>query len=167
MPLTGTMHGPKHYDFGLGEEFLAYSQFPEAGAGNVHLDLVLEKHPAFIALQFNFDGWLRLICDRCAEEYDQPVKGSFQYILKYGSEMHEETDEVMIIPADLHEFDVFQLVYEYLMLLVPMRKVHLPDATGAPACNPDVISLLERMSSGNNPDPRWGALQSLMNPPED
>jgi len=151
----------------LDAEFLAYSRFLEAQEGNVRLDLMFDKHPAFISLQFSFDGWLRLVCDRCAEEYEQPVKGSFRYILKYGDHLEEESDEVMLIPAELHEFDIFQLVYEYLMLLIPLRKIHLPDAQGNSTCNPDTLALLERLSAAETSDPRWDALQSLIKPSDE
>lgn len=167
LPLTGSALGPKQYGFELGDEFLAFSQFPEADTGKVHLDLIVDKHPAFITLQFVFGGWLRLNCDRCAEDYDQQVNGSFRYILKYGDHFEEESEEVMLIPADLHEFDVFQLVYEYLMLLIPLHKVHLPDEQGNAACNPETIALLERFKPAEEPDPRWGALQSLIDPSND
>ncbi len=167
LPLTGAALGPKQYRFELGEEFLAYSQFPEADHGLVHLDLTVDKHPSFIALQFDFNGQMKLICDRCAEEYDQPLSGSFRYILKYGNHLEEESDEVMLIPADLHEFDIFQLVYEYLMLLIPIRKVHLPDEQGKLTCNKETIALLESLKPTEEPDPRWGALQSLIDSSDD
>lgn len=164
LPLTGSTLGSKLYSFVLDEAFLAFSKFPEASEGKVQLDLTLDKHPAFIALQFCFDGWLRLSCDRCAESYDQPIKGSFSYILKYGDHIEEESDEVMIIPADLHEFDIFQLVYEYLMLLIPLRKLHLPDAQGKSTCNPEILALLDQLKPVEVADPRWEALQALIKP---
>ncbi|HMM11009.1 MAG TPA: DUF177 domain-containing protein [Bacteroidales bacterium] len=162
LPLTGATLGPKLFSFDLGEEFLAFSQFPEAANGSVRLELLLDKHPAFIALQFDFTGWLQLICDRCADEYKQFVEGSFRYILKYGDHMEEESDEVMLIPADLHEFDVFQLIYEFMMLLVPLRKVHPDDERGNSTCNPEAIALLEQMKPAADTDPRWSTLQSLL-----
>lgn len=167
LPLTGTTLGSKQYTFDLNHEFLAYSRFPEATEGNVQLVLMLDKHPSFVALQFDFDGWLRLLCDRCAEVYDQKVKGSFRYILKYGSRMEEESDEAMMIPADLHEFDVYQLIYEYLMLLVPLRKVHPDNEQGHATCNAETLALLEQLKPTEAPDPRWGALQSLIHPTEE
>ncbi|MBK9291613.1 MAG: DUF177 domain-containing protein [Bacteroidetes bacterium] len=167
LPLTGSSLGPKTYDFDLGSEFLAFSQFPEAESGEVHLSLVLDKQPAFIAMEFNYKGWLKLNCDRCAEDYIQPINGTFRYLLKYGDHLEEESEDVMLIPRDLHEYDVFQLVYEYLMLLVPMRKVHLPDAHGQATCNPEVLALLERLKPEASVDPRWSQLQSLIKPDEE
>jgi uncharacterized metal-binding protein YceD (DUF177 family) len=53
-----------------------------------------------------------------------------------------------------------QYIYEYIHLLLPMRKVHGTDEDGNSLCNPDVISRIteEEHEPG---DPRWEVLRKL------
>ncbi|MDV7392687.1 DUF177 domain-containing protein, partial [Arthrospira platensis SPKY1] len=106
-------------------------------------------------------GWLEVICDRCGDNYQQDVKGSQSLILKYGDHYEEESDEIFIIPADLHEFDIRQLLYEYSVLTLPFRKIHPNNPDGSSGCNQEVLNRLEQLKPQENIDPRWEALRNL------
>jgi uncharacterized protein len=161
LPIAGLAVGNKHYTFELGRQFLDMFDESEIIDAAVHVDLMFDKRENMIEMHFDFHGWLEVPCDRCADEYRQEIEGMQTLILKYGDHYEEESDEIIIIPADLHEFDVSQLIYEYMVLLLPIRKVHPEDEAGNSGCNPEVIKRLEQLRVEEQNDPRWEALKNL------
>ena len=73
----------------------------------------------------------------------------------------EETDDVAVVDPDSHDFDVSTLIYEYIILAIPMHRVH-PEGQ----CNPEVIALLSKEETPDETeeetiDPRWAALKNI------
>ena len=65
--------------------------------------------------------------------------------------------------ADTNEYDIRSLVYEYIILAIPMHRVH-PEGQ----CNPAVIEMLnheeapaEEEEATDTIDPRWAALKDI------
>jgi len=52
-------------------------------------------------------------------------------------------------------------LYEYVHLLLPIRRVHPEDEKGKSACDPEIIRLLEASPRPSEPDPRWEILNTL------
>ncbi|MBZ0242329.1 MAG: DUF177 domain-containing protein, partial [Bacteroidales bacterium] len=73
----------------------------------------------------------------------------------------EESEEVIVIPADQHQYDSSHLLYEYIMLLLPLRKVHPDDENGNNLCNPEVIEKLNWHQATTVIDSRWEVLKKL------
>jgi uncharacterized protein len=161
LPIAGLSLGNKHYTFELGRQFLELYDDSEILDCEVYVDLLFDKRENMIEMNFNMKGWLEVPCDRCADEYHQEIEGRQTLILKYGDHFEEESDEIIIIPSDLHEFDVSQLIYEYMVLLLPIRKVHPEDEDGNSGCNPEVIKRLEELRVEEQNDPRWEVLKNL------
>lgn len=161
LPIAGLAIGKKHYSFQLGRDFFELTGFTDSSVGEIDAQLTLDKHENMIELHFSIHGWVELLCDRCSDEYRQDVEGEQHLILKFGEQLKEESDEIVIIPPDLHEFDVSQLLYEYLVLLLPYRKAHPEDENGNSACNPEVLYRLEQLKPDVPHDPRWDTLRKL------
>lgn len=161
LPLAGLSLGLKQYGFELGADFYASETYDDIISGKLDVQLELDKRENMIQLHFKLEGWLEVICDRCGDNYQQAVKGSQSLILKYGDHYEEESDEIFIIPADLHEFDIRQLLYEYSVLTLPFRKIHPNKTDGSSGCNQEVLNRLEQLKPHENIDPRWEALRKL------
>jgi uncharacterized metal-binding protein YceD (DUF177 family) len=52
-------------------------------------------------------------------------------------------------------------LYEYIHLLLPIRRVHPEDDQGNSRCDPEIIRKLKELSESHMPDPRWEALNQL------
>ncbi|NOU48339.1 MAG: DUF177 domain-containing protein [Bacteroidales bacterium] len=161
LPIDGLSLGKHEYKFVLDRAFFAMFEYSEITNGNVEVDLLLHKQESMIELFFKINGELEVACDRCADEFFEPVAGENELILKFGEAFEEETDEILIIPTEQHQFDISHLLYEYTILLLPLRKVHPEDANGNSTCNPEVIEKLNHMNHVESADPRWEALRNL------
>lgn len=109
---------------------------------------------------FHFNGSVKLMCDRCLEDYDQPVEGNFRLIVKYGEEFQEISDEIIEIPFTEHRIDLSQYIYEYIQLMLPMKHVHPDDELGNSTCKSEMLEKLNELSKPAT-DPRWDALLKL------
>ncbi len=154
-----------HYEIdGTFFEELDYSELQEA---SVIVDLDLDRQERMLVLDFDIRGTVNVTCDRCLDAFPLPVDNRWQLIIKFGEEYEEESDDVIVIPHEQHQIDVTQFLYEYITLMVPIRKVHSDDEDGNSTCNPEMLSILEQHSEHGDTDERWDVLRGLKNNLED
>jgi len=134
-----------------------------------------EIYPHLIAIEVSLDkfgetircnGRMKTIasycCDRCLENYEEPVEISFELLFRV-DENSLETDEenVVQLSPDTIEFDLTDRLIEFLILDIPMKMVCDKNCKGLcagcgadlnkEACHCDVSDI----------DPRWEKLLSL------
>ena len=80
--------------------------------------------------------------------------------------MHDESDpDIITVPADENELDMAQYFYEYILLAMPIQRMHPNDREGNSTCDPKMLSKLKEhaVNEEDNSDPRWDELKKLMN----
>ena len=72
---------------------------------------------------------------------------------------------LLLLPADEHELDLKQYIYEYIHLALPIKRVHPDDKNGKSTCDPEMLKKLKEhiVNNENENDPRWDELKKLMN----
>jgi len=165
IPFSGLKVGNHPYTFEIEDKFFEHFEYSEIKKGKVHVDCILEKQPRMMVFHFKLNGELRVTCDRCGDEFDLPVEGTQQLIVKYGADHVEESEDILVITEKENELDLSQFLYEYVHLLVPFRKVHDTDEDGNSMCNPEVTRFIQE-SEEHPADPRWEVLRKLKNKEE-
>lgn len=160
IPFKGLSIGNHHYDFVISDSFFESFEPLNIQKGKIDLSLDFEKESGLLSLLFHFNGTVSLTCDRCLEEYDQPVADDFRLIVKFGEDYQEITDEIVEISITEHRFDLSQYIYEYVQLMLPLKHVHPDDALGNSTCKPEMLEKLKELSKPAT-DPRWEALSKL------
>ena len=160
IPFSGLKVGNHNFTFEIDDKFFEHFEYSEIKKGKLHIDCLLEKQLRMMVLYFDIAGTVRVPCDRCAEEFDQAVEGSFKLIVKFGLDHTEEAEDILVITEKEHELDVSQFLYEYVHLLLPIRKVHGTDEKGNSLCDPEVIRYIKE-SEDYLADPRWEVLRKL------
>lgn len=161
IPFKGLNTGEHEFDFRIEKKFFEQFEFGELRNGEVSIKLFLLKDETMLTLNFIIDGKIEVDCDRCGEEFFQPIKGEERLFIKFGQEGYDESEEIVVIPADEYEIDLSHFIYEFIVLLLPYRKVHPKDAKGEDQCNQEVINRLNNQSNKSSTDPRWEALKEL------
>ncbi len=164
--LTGLGDGEHDFSFELDQQFFTLFDHPEVENGLVKATVILEKKPGILALHFSLQGEVEVICDRCLTPFMAPVDSVQDIYVKTGDEFRELEDNVIMINEDDHEIDVSQYLYEYVVLSLPMQKIHPSDAGGLPGCDPDMLDRLDefavrRSEDEQETDPRWDALKGI------
>ena len=160
IPVSGLALGVHSFQFDIKDEFFADLDYSEVKQGQVTVNLEVEREELMMTLNFHLEGKVLVTCDRCADEFYIPIQSEQVFYIKFGADEAEESDDVAVVPAEEHAYDVSSLIYEYIILAIPMHRVH-PEGE----CNPKVIEMLSHNEV--NPeeeseiDPRWAALKDL------
>jgi uncharacterized metal-binding protein YceD (DUF177 family) len=132
--------------------------------------MVLEKQSTMLELHFKHKGTVNVPCDLSNENFDLPIKGKMDIVVKFGEEFNDENDEILILPHGEYQVDVSQYVYEMIVLSVPSKRVHpgIKDGT----LDTGIIEKLNELApkakqeeeeKNNDTDPRWDELKKLLN----
>lgn len=158
--------GVHEYEYQIDKKFFEYFDGGIADDGNVAVTVKLEKESALMILGIIVNGTVKVQCDRCLELYDQPVKSENKVFVKFGEENFDEGDDVIWVgPAD-YQINVAKLIYDFIIVSIPIRQVHPDDRNGNSTCNPEMIKILKNLSvpdpSGQTTDSRWNGLKKLL-----
>ena len=161
IPISGLALGKHSFQYEVSDEFFSGMDYSEIQHGKVSVNLDIDREETMLVLTFDIEGTVRVMCDRCADEFDLPIESNQVFYIKLGTENAEESDDVMVMPADQHDFDLTSLIYEFIILSIPMHRVH-PEGQ----CNPEIIDMLNGMQEvaeedEESIDPRWAALKDI------
>ncbi|MDD5569575.1 MAG: DUF177 domain-containing protein [Bacteroidales bacterium] len=153
--------GKHNYSFCIDKRFFEKNEYPEVKSGKVKVDLELEKKEKLLFLRFLISGKVTVMCDRCLDYYDQPVEGEEALTLKIGNASVEESYNVSTISEAQNEIDISDYIYEYICLLIPLKRVHPEDKNGKSLCNKEMINKINELSVNDSIDSRWEILKKI------
>ena len=148
------------FDFELNEGFFEKYGQDLVANGKFTAQVSLDKRETFIEADFTITGKAFLVCDRSLEEFDYPLTIKKRVVFKYGEEPKEISDEIVIITSTQDQLDLGQLMYEFIALQIPMKKLHPRFASDE---NKDglVYTSSTKEDDSEKIDPRWEALKKL------
>lgn len=168
IPFSGLKDGNHSYTFELGNAFFEAFPYGETESGMVDAQLELFKRPDMLTLDFTLTGEVELICDRCGELYNQVISGKRQLIVNLNADSYNDEDDLITLPASAHSIDIAHWFYEFVMLLLPAKRVHPDNEDGTSGCDPEMLAKIEELAAPELPppgdehtDPRWDALKNL------
>ncbi|UOK43324.1 MULTISPECIES: YceD family protein [Flavobacterium] len=167
IPFVGLKLGKHQFDYQIGKEFFESFEFDEYNDVNIKVDLVLEKKSTLLELTFKHKGTINVPCDLTGEEFDLPIKGKLNLIVKFGDAFNNENDELLILPHGEFQVDVAQYIYEMIVLSVPSKRIHPGVKDGT--LKTEAIEKLNELApkeqhkkEEENNDPRWDKLKQLL-----
>jgi uncharacterized metal-binding protein YceD (DUF177 family) len=165
----GLKLGEHELIFDLDDKFLMW-KYPETEYKqlNVQIKVTFDKQVNFFMFHFNIDGALVVPCDRCGEEFELSLWDEFDLLVKLNDvededQIEEEADVVFISRSET-VLDISDWLYEFLMLSVPLQKIHPQDTKGNDTCNPDVLAYLKQSAEAleqENKNTIWKGLYSI------
>jgi uncharacterized protein len=159
LQFSGLKLGKHCFEYILEASFFDSCESFGIQSGNGIVNAQLEKKETMMLLSLTIEASIDVLCDRCNENMKLDVEGQMELIYKYGIE--ESLDEsLVILPPDSYQIDMFQPIYELIVVSLPSRFVHANDG-----CNPDVLKFLSKPPASQEKkteiDPRWSALNKL------
>lgn len=119
--------GSHSFNFKLDNEFFAYFKEHLNGfieKGNCNAEVILEKNEQLIRATLIIDGTVELVCDRSLDEFDYEVDIEETILYKYSEQEQELTEEIVLITYRTPSINVGELLNEFLILDIPMKKLH-------------------------------------------
>lgn len=164
VPFKGLKVGRHDFVFDIGDTFFDGFNDTEIKHANVVAEVLLNKKVNLLEFEFKLNGDIMVICDRCLEEFSIPVAYTTKLFVKFGEENEEQTDEIIVLSFNEHEFDLKQYLFEFIHLSLPYRRVHPNDKKGKSLCNKEMLKKLkEYVVRGDDQtiDPRWDNLKDV------
>lgn len=168
---SGLKLGTHSFDFEIGKEFFEAFEFSEIQNCKVNVKMDMEKSSTMLVLLFDVEGTVDFPCDRCLEPVELPIEGNYRQVVKFSDyEESNEDDEIIILPTAEYEIDVTKLIYDFIMLSIPLKRAHEEGE-----CDPELVAKLndflveelpeetEEEADEEDMDPRWQALRDLKN----
>lgn len=163
IPLSGLKEGSHYYDFDVDRNFFADYEGTEIKECDLKIRTVLVKRSAHMELTLILKGRVKIVCDRCLEDFWQEVESQNVLLVKYGDQWEEVDDEVVMIPYGESSLELRQFIFEFTHLALPMQRVHPDNENGESTCDPLMMEKLKDhlADKEENTDPRWKELGKL------
>ena len=146
---------------------------------DIKVELDFEKKSSMLELFFKINGEITVPCDVTGEKFNQKISNQAKLIVKFGDEFDDTDSEIWIIPRDEYELNISQVLYELIMLAIPVKRIH-PDVLDG-NIDPEIADLLDEYSiydisqienqepdnsdedndDDDDIDPRWAKLKDL------
>lgn len=151
------------YSFEGNEAFFSEFEQDIIEGGRFIARIVLEKTSTFIKLDIDLTSHLRLICDRSLEEFEEEFYSKEKHIFKFGAISEEMSDEIEVIPFGTAKINIAQLLFEYILLQVPVKKLHprFRDEEEAEGIMVYTDPSFQEEEKEEKLDPRWASLINL------
>ena len=165
VPLSGLKEGRHTFNFEIDKEFFEKVEESEVKEGSLFANIEMDKRSSHIDLIIRISGRVRICCDRCLEMFFHPVICENRLLINFGKSMDDIDTDILSVPIDEHELDLQQHIYEFILLALPIKRVHPDDDNGNSTCDPLMLEKLEELivDDENDSDPRWDELKKLMN----
>ncbi len=159
---SGLKNGKHQFKFEVSQAFFSlFDAETEFSNANLITEVLVDKHSTFLDFRMNTSGTVTLHCDISNEPYEYPLVSEMKFLVKFGEEFDDSNEEIIVIPHHSHSFNIAQLIYEQVLLSIPMKKV-------SPNLTEEDFTLLENYSLkeieeniDTTSDPRWDALKKL------
>ena len=161
---VGLNNGVNDFSYQIDEQFFELYEYSLVKKGDLAVKLTFDKNDNFFTLEFDIEGTVELICDRCADPFNYQVKAVEQQLVKIEEEANDGVDDWIVLGKKDFQLNVASLIYEFIMISLPLINLHPDNEDGTSGCNPETISLLKRLSiheGDSKTDPRWDALKNI------
>jgi uncharacterized metal-binding protein YceD (DUF177 family) len=119
--------GHHSFSFDVKDEFFRFYEADDwVDGANLTAKIEIEKTSSVMEVSFLINGTVALTCDRSLEIFDQPITVTEKVLYKYGPVEEEISEDVFMITKDTAIINVAQLIYEFILLAIPAKRVH-PD----------------------------------------
>jgi uncharacterized protein len=159
--------GSHLFEMDLNQAFFKEFEHSEFSSGQVKAEMELTRQNNLLTIAFRLEGEVVLPCDRCAKEVPLPISVDESMVVKYGKP-EESTDEIIVLPQGETELDVSHLLYEFIYLALPARRVPCEenknikcDQAAIKALN--AIQIKKEKKDSIETNPIWEKLKDLKN----
>lgn len=169
--------GTSTVEYHLDHEYFALLGDVEIQKGDITARVKINKTAKQFDLQFELEGSVVVLCDRCLEEMNQPIKASGHLIVTLGKEFKDDGDDRVVIPEEQGILNVSWFLYEFIELAIPIKHVHPFGQCNKGMSQKLSAHIVEMNEDGSLPmlnddeaeneeeetpiDPRWAALKNL------
>ncbi|MDF1695597.1 MAG: DUF177 domain-containing protein [Saprospiraceae bacterium] len=162
VPYKGLGNGVHQLNFTVDDAFFKEFEDSHIDNGDFEVNVELDKRHDHSILIFDIEGNTKTNCDRCLSQIHLPVTGNFKLHVKHG-EQDGSNDEILFIHPETSILNLAQVIYEFVLLSIPLIKVYDCLEDEQPPCNEEVLEKLNEEDDIEEPDQNtvWDSLKDL------
>ncbi|MEM6844511.1 MAG: DUF177 domain-containing protein [Bacteroidota bacterium] len=154
------------YEYHLDDSFFGMFDKALVDKGDLNVEITLDKQPTLITVDFRINGTVQLECDRSLEPFDYPLALDKMIIYQYGEDEEEISEDIFTINTGTQKINVAHLLYEFIGLALPMKRLHPSLAEqDDPWVEGEIVfsskSEKKDRDDAEYIDPRWQVLRNL------
>lgn len=160
IPFVGLKLGTHEFDFSVSDKFFEGLEYSVVERGKVDFHILFEKKETMMIADFQLNGTIETLCDRCGDELVLPISGEYQLIFKFGDDESED-ESLVVLPSEAYQIDLDAHFHEFITVSLPSRMIH-----DEGECNEEMEDLIDEYSVRSEEeelDPRWSELNKLKN----
>ena len=123
---TGLKLGEHQFEYHIENDFFDIFDYSEFNSANIQVSISMLKKTTMLELHFSHKGTINVPCDVTNEDFDLPIEGNLNLLVKFGEEFNNDNDDLLILPFAEYQLNVMQYIYEMIALSVPYKRIH-PD----------------------------------------
>ena len=135
-------NGIHEFSFDVDDTFFAFFTDSEINHGKVDIKVVMKKDIRQLQFDISIKGFVQVPCDLCLDPYSQAIDSVYTLYGKYGEGKSEEELDVIWISDRDYEVDLASYIYEYIVLSLPMKRIHPDTPDGESGCDEDMLERL-------------------------
>lgn len=156
--LKGMSTDTVSYQWQVNDDFFSAVQGQEIQQGLLSVALRVKRASDVYEMNFQFEGEVKVLCDRCLELMDLPISAECRLQVRLGDQFEDDGD-VVTVPYEEGVFNVAWNLYEMIALEIPIRHVHAECKSYASDF------AMEEGNAEDAPvatDPRWNELRKIL-----
>ncbi len=166
LPYSGLSEGKHQFDFKVTDRFFNEFEGSEVEKGELDIRVELEKRSTHLQLTFSINGETEIVCDRCLENFYYHIESNRKLLVKFSEKPDEDEAELIYLHPTDFQVEIAQYIYEFVILSLPIRRIHPDGEDGKSRCDPVMLKKLEELRHHGNTldepdDPRWNELKKF------
>lgn len=141
---SGLKEGTHEFNFLVDSKFFEIFEFSEVKEGSVNVQVKLNKNSSLLELNFDINGNISVMCDRCLDDFLLPISYKSTLFVKFGNNFEDIDDNIIQIPYSENEINISQYIYEFINFSIPLKRVHPDNSKGESLCNKEMLDKISQ-----------------------
>lgn len=155
IPFSVLKPGEHSYLFSIEKGLFTDNNYDEIHDCQLKAHVTFNKNSAIITVNFHIYGTINVTCDRCGDDFDMDINLDTKILVKTDSIVHSEEDDMISLGKDEVDFDIAPYIYQYIVLSLPMQRIHPEDKDGIRHCNAEALKKLKNLEVKNSSEEQY------------
>lgn len=138
--------------FEIDDDFFDFFDYDEIRSHNLQVNIEYEIKSSLILAKMKISGFVEIQCDICGEFYNQKIENEIELVFKKVDDVPSEDtfDELIYYSPEDETIDLKKIIFDYIVLSIPLKKEHPRDENGKRTCNTEITKYLKFDLDKNN-----------------
>ena len=157
--------GKYSQEYIVDDNFLRELDYPDLKKGKIKIFAEIDITGSSIFFEFRINGYLEVMCDVCLDYFEMKINNQTDLIAIFNDDTNiiSEQENKIFISKSENYVNLTSHFRDFILLSLPIKKVHPLDEDGNRTCNQDFLLKLEELSTiEKKKDPRWDKLKKII-----